>query len=350
MDTSIARRNILARIRARRAGRPAPTAAERDAATDYLARHPAGPRPEMPSTPGPRRALHRRSASDFATTVDRSSYARPTCRPRRIAISRSLACALQAIAWQTLQRSAVGRRGPRRANFASRTTATSSVSPAASARRPRPARSCCCPGPRRYASAGAAAGNAHCDRAGFAHRRGARGRVRADPHGAGRTAARGQFRLRAFAHRRYRTDHRARRAWPVSRACDRRAGRLSGSAACHVRAVLLAKRNSKYERHAVDGMRSRRTDAGAGRNRRRRDARRRDAVGAVGPAVRGHAAVDRGISADRAGVLASPFRQDRGGVGARVSRAVRAQLRRGRRPSARSCMRCSTNTFRSSSC
>ncbi|SAL41551.1 membrane protein [Caballeronia terrestris] len=51
MDTSAARRNILARIRSAQ-GRPtAPTDAERTAADDYIARHPAGPRPELPSTP-----------------------------------------------------------------------------------------------------------------------------------------------------------------------------------------------------------------------------------------------------------------------------------------------------------
>ena len=43
MDTSIARRNILARIRAAQGREPEPSAAEREAAADYLARHPAGP-------------------------------------------------------------------------------------------------------------------------------------------------------------------------------------------------------------------------------------------------------------------------------------------------------------------
>ncbi|KAG0193178.1 hypothetical protein DFQ28_006186 [Apophysomyces sp. BC1034] len=48
MDTSAARRNIIARIRAaqRRPAQPAP--GERDALADYLARHPAGPRPDLP--------------------------------------------------------------------------------------------------------------------------------------------------------------------------------------------------------------------------------------------------------------------------------------------------------------
>jgi L-lactate dehydrogenase complex protein LldG len=50
MDTSAARRNIFARIRSAQ-GRPAvPSDAERAAAEDYLARHPAGPRPALPQT------------------------------------------------------------------------------------------------------------------------------------------------------------------------------------------------------------------------------------------------------------------------------------------------------------
>jgi L-lactate dehydrogenase complex protein LldG len=49
MDTSIARRNILARIRAAQGREPEPSASEREAAADYLARHPQGPRPEIRS-------------------------------------------------------------------------------------------------------------------------------------------------------------------------------------------------------------------------------------------------------------------------------------------------------------
>ena len=49
MDTSAARRNILARIRAA-SGRPAePQSGEREAVADYLERHPPGPRPDMPT-------------------------------------------------------------------------------------------------------------------------------------------------------------------------------------------------------------------------------------------------------------------------------------------------------------
>ncbi|MCG1046521.1 MULTISPECIES: LutC/YkgG family protein [Mycetohabitans] len=48
MDTSAARRNIIARIRAAQRRPALPAAAEREALTDYLARHPVGPRPDLP--------------------------------------------------------------------------------------------------------------------------------------------------------------------------------------------------------------------------------------------------------------------------------------------------------------
>ncbi len=49
MDTSAARRNILARIRAAQGRTAEPDAAERDSAADYVARHPQGPRPPSPA-------------------------------------------------------------------------------------------------------------------------------------------------------------------------------------------------------------------------------------------------------------------------------------------------------------
>ena len=49
MDTSEARRGILARIRSASGRAGPPEQAEREAVSDYLARHPQGPRPEMPS-------------------------------------------------------------------------------------------------------------------------------------------------------------------------------------------------------------------------------------------------------------------------------------------------------------
>lgn len=49
MDTSAARRQILARIRAAQGRAAEPDAAERDGVADYLARHPQGPRPPVPA-------------------------------------------------------------------------------------------------------------------------------------------------------------------------------------------------------------------------------------------------------------------------------------------------------------
>lgn len=99
MDTSIARRNILARIRAAQGREPEPSASERDAAADYLARHPQGPRPEMPADLTTRFI---EEAQKMATTVDTVE----TLREVPGAAHRYLtehALPLQAIAWQTLQ-------------------------------------------------------------------------------------------------------------------------------------------------------------------------------------------------------------------------------------------------------
>lgn len=70
MDTSAARRNILARIRAA-SGRPTePEAAEREVVADYLARHPAGPRPPMPGEPAALIARFIDEARRMASTVE----------------------------------------------------------------------------------------------------------------------------------------------------------------------------------------------------------------------------------------------------------------------------------------
>ncbi|WP_244815546.1 lactate utilization protein C [Caballeronia sp. Lep1P3] len=69
MDTSAARRNILARIRSAQGRRGAPTAAERAAAEDYVAHHPAGPRPPLPVTRDELIARFRLEAERLATTV-----------------------------------------------------------------------------------------------------------------------------------------------------------------------------------------------------------------------------------------------------------------------------------------
>jgi L-lactate dehydrogenase complex protein LldG len=99
MDTSVARRNILARIRAAQ-GRPAePAASEREAAADYLARHPEGPRPPMPDDLVARFVDEARRMS---TTVEEIN----TLNDVPAAVHRYLSehgLRVQAIAWQTLR-------------------------------------------------------------------------------------------------------------------------------------------------------------------------------------------------------------------------------------------------------
>src|SRR6201999_609956 len=69
MDTSAARRNILARIRSAQGRRGEPTGAERAAADDYVARHPAGPRPPLPASRDELIARFRLEAERLSTTV-----------------------------------------------------------------------------------------------------------------------------------------------------------------------------------------------------------------------------------------------------------------------------------------
>lgn len=67
MDTSAARRHILARIRAAQGRAAEPDAAEREGVADYLARHPQGPRPPVPDDLV---AAFMQEAAAMATTVD----------------------------------------------------------------------------------------------------------------------------------------------------------------------------------------------------------------------------------------------------------------------------------------
>jgi L-lactate dehydrogenase complex protein LldG len=99
MDTSAARRSILARIRSAQ-GRPAePDAAERDAVADYLARHPAGPRPPMPADLA---ARFIEEALKLSTTIDEvAAFADVPSAAHRYLTGHGLPT--QAIAWQTLE-------------------------------------------------------------------------------------------------------------------------------------------------------------------------------------------------------------------------------------------------------
>lgn len=99
MDTSLARRNILARIRAAQGREAEPSNAEREAAADYLARHPQGPRPDMPADLITRFI---EEAQKMATTVEsvQSLDEVPAAAHRYLTAH---ALPLAAIAWQTLQ-------------------------------------------------------------------------------------------------------------------------------------------------------------------------------------------------------------------------------------------------------
>lgn len=99
MDTSIARRNILARIRAAQGREPEPSASEREAAADYLARHPQGPRPEMPADLATRFI---EEAQKMATTIDTvETLSEVPSAAHRYLTEHALP--LQAVAWQILQ-------------------------------------------------------------------------------------------------------------------------------------------------------------------------------------------------------------------------------------------------------
>jgi L-lactate dehydrogenase complex protein LldG len=99
MDTSIARRNILARIRAAQGREGEPSASERENAADYLARHPQGPRPPMPDDLVTRFIEEARKMATTVESVDALSDA--PAAACRFLTGHNLP--LQAIAWQTLQ-------------------------------------------------------------------------------------------------------------------------------------------------------------------------------------------------------------------------------------------------------
>ncbi len=102
MDTSAARRNILARIRAASGRAAQPEAAEREAAADYLARHPAGPRPPMPSDAAGLIARFILEARAMATTVDEvETLADVPAAALRYLSANGLP--LRAVAWRALE-------------------------------------------------------------------------------------------------------------------------------------------------------------------------------------------------------------------------------------------------------
>ncbi|MFC0398659.1 LutC/YkgG family protein [Paraburkholderia rhizosphaerae] len=99
MDTSAARNNILARIRAAQGRGPEPTAGERDAAQSYMESHPRGPRPPLPDDLVGHFAER---AIQMASTVDTVDALTDVPAAARRYLSEK-ALPVQAIAWQTLQ-------------------------------------------------------------------------------------------------------------------------------------------------------------------------------------------------------------------------------------------------------
>jgi len=101
MDTSAARRAIFARIRAAQGRDATPAAHEREAVADYLARHPQGPRPPLPTTQDGLVARFVDEARRMSTTVEPVDGVAdvPAAVQRYLA---SLGLPMRAIAWRTL--------------------------------------------------------------------------------------------------------------------------------------------------------------------------------------------------------------------------------------------------------
>ncbi len=98
MDTTAARRSILARIRAAQGREATPAASEREAVADYLARHPEGPRPVLEGDLVERFV---REAQKMSTTVDEvEGMAAVPAAAQRYLVERGLAT--QAVGWATL--------------------------------------------------------------------------------------------------------------------------------------------------------------------------------------------------------------------------------------------------------
>lgn len=98
MDTSVARRNIMGRIRAAQRRSAQPGAVERDAADDYLKRHPAGPRPDLDGDIVERFCAQSLRMATTVAHVDALADA-----PAAVAgYLREQGLALRAIAWPTL--------------------------------------------------------------------------------------------------------------------------------------------------------------------------------------------------------------------------------------------------------
>jgi L-lactate dehydrogenase complex protein LldG len=99
LDTSSARRAILSRIRSAQGRGPAATSAEHDGVSDWLARHPAGPRPTVAED---RVAHFEAQAARMSSTTERVA----TMQEVPAAVARYLDghnLARRAVAWGTLK-------------------------------------------------------------------------------------------------------------------------------------------------------------------------------------------------------------------------------------------------------
>jgi L-lactate dehydrogenase complex protein LldG len=102
MDTSTARRNILARIRAASGRGAQPEPSELEAVADYLARHPAGPRPPMPADAAGLAARFIEEARLLATTVEEvETLADAPAAAERYLSANGLPA--RAVAWRALE-------------------------------------------------------------------------------------------------------------------------------------------------------------------------------------------------------------------------------------------------------
>lgn len=99
MDTTAARRSILARIRAAQGREATPSAHEREAVADYLARHPEGPRPELEDDLVARFVSQARKMSSTVEEVPQLADV-PAAAQRYLAEHN---LPMQAVAWQTLE-------------------------------------------------------------------------------------------------------------------------------------------------------------------------------------------------------------------------------------------------------
>ena len=214
-----ARDAILGRVR-KALGKTGADTAQRAQADAYIAAHAHGPRPAMPADLV---ARFMQRATDMASTVERIDVAVGHSRCRGAISGRARPAAGTGQPEVARRRVLARIRGPRLALGGACHRVASHVG----TRSPGHHRSVL--RHRRNGHAGAHHRRGHADGIGaaarYAHRRGSRGPRRlgdgrgvcAGPLGKRRHAACDEHDFRAVAHRRHRADHRARRAWAVSR-------------------------------------------------------------------------------------------------------------------------------------